>query len=216
MDNIDNKSEKDYDLEQPESMKIHGEPDDVVYMKDLPSGCSNLLQALQGRVPGLNISGNRAIIRGINTFYGDTDPLLLVDGVPTDFSTIHMISPEDVERVEILKGPSSAIYGSRGGNGVIAIYTKRGRFMRKGVIDFNMLGYYSAREFYLPKYGETNSEINIDDKETTLYWNPEIRTDSSGKVKIFFINYDTTGYTINIQGIANSGEPISVVYTYNF
>jgi TonB-dependent starch-binding outer membrane protein SusC len=93
---------------------------------------NNLLSALQGIVPGLEISNQSGTpgspvsvrIRGINSINAGS-PLILVDNVPADLTSV---APSDVESVEILKDASStAIYGARGSNGVILITTKRGK-----------------------------------------------------------------------------------------
>jgi len=73
--------------------------------------------------PGVSVNGQKIIIRGIATIYGSTDPLFIVDGNIID--SIENIRPQEVKSIEILKGASSAIYGSRGANGVILITLKK-------------------------------------------------------------------------------------------
>lgn len=91
------------------------------------------LMALQGKAAGVQItqntgdpSGNFKIrIRGNNSIMGSNDPLILVDGVPAYASSV---DPYDIESVEILKDASAtAIYGSRGANGVVLITSKSGK-----------------------------------------------------------------------------------------
>lgn len=93
---------------------------------------SNPLQAIQGRVAGLDItksSGQAGApiamqIRGVRSFKADGNPLILIDGVPGDFSTLN---PNDIASVDVLKDASStAVYGASGANGVILITTKQG------------------------------------------------------------------------------------------
>ena len=83
---------------------------------------SNIYDYLRGRVPGVQVtSDNRIIIRGVGTNSGNTDPLILVDGVETtDISTL---DPIYVKSVDVIKDGSSAIYGMQGANGVIIIKT---------------------------------------------------------------------------------------------
>ena len=85
---------------------------------------SSVYDYLRGRVPGVMVtSDNRIIIRGIGTNSGQTDPLILVDGVQvTDISNLN---PLDIQSVDIIKDGSSAIYGVQGANGVLIITTKR-------------------------------------------------------------------------------------------
>jgi TonB-linked SusC/RagA family outer membrane protein len=97
----------------------------------------NALEGLRGKAAGVNIfvntgnplgvdeSGPRVIIRGINSINTSTDPLYVVDGV--QMNEIQYINPNNIERIEVLKDASAtAIYGARGANGVILVTTKRG------------------------------------------------------------------------------------------
>ena len=83
---------------------------------------SNMYEYLAGRVPGVQVFGNKIIVRGISTNSSNTDPLLLVDGVQV--LNLDSINPADVERVDVIKDGSSSIYGIQGSNGVILITTK--------------------------------------------------------------------------------------------
>ncbi|HEY8659130.1 MAG TPA: SusC/RagA family TonB-linked outer membrane protein, partial [Hanamia sp.] len=96
---------------------------------------SNLQGALQGRAAGLEVqtvgttpgSGAQIRIRGTRSISGSNDPLLVLDGIPYS-GGLNDINPDDVASVDILKDASAtAIYGSRGANGVILVTTKRGK-----------------------------------------------------------------------------------------
>ncbi len=92
------------------------------------------LENLRGKAPGVNIFsnssqpgayGNRVLIRGTNTINSSSNPLYVVDGVV--MQDFHLLNPNDIESIEVLKDASSAaIYGARGANGVILVTTKRG------------------------------------------------------------------------------------------
>lgn len=118
---------------------------------------SNVLLALQGRVPGLQITpvnnslpgqAPRLQVRGISSIGAGTSPLIILDGVPIPEtlpsvngiitqSGLITINPADVESMEVLKdAEATAIYGSRGANGVILITTKKGK-AGKTTIDLN-------------------------------------------------------------------------------
>ena len=98
---------------------------------------SNIQEALAGSVPGLQIrgaqsgapgsSGGSINIRGINSLYAGTEPLVIVDGAPYSAS-LSNIPPNDIESVSVLKdAASAALYGARGAGGVIIITTKKGK-----------------------------------------------------------------------------------------
>jgi TonB-dependent starch-binding outer membrane protein SusC len=86
---------------------------------------------IAGKIPGLAIStpsgdprsGTQISLRGVTTIQGPTSPLVLIDGVPGDLSTL---APQDIDQISVLKDASAAaLYGSRASNGVILITTKR-------------------------------------------------------------------------------------------
>ena len=122
---------------------------------------NNVGNALSGRVAGVNVTpmstgpagSSRVIIRGNKTLGGANQPLYVIDGVPIDNSQqgtvglwggsdsgdgLSSINPDDIENITVLKGANAAaLYGSRGGNGVINITTKKGS-KRKGIgVEFN-------------------------------------------------------------------------------
>jgi len=110
----------------------------------------NVMSALQGRASGVQVVSNSGApgdgisvtVRGQSTLNSGNEPLYVVDGVPVESNSLSQlngyeshglnpladINPQDIESIEILKdGSSTAIYGSRGANGVVLITTKRGR-----------------------------------------------------------------------------------------
>lgn len=94
---------------------------------------ANVTEALQGKVPGLDIvrmggspnSSVSLVLRGVRSLVASNDPLVIVDG--NQFGGLSDLSPSDIESIQVLKDASStAIYGSRGANGVILVTTKNG------------------------------------------------------------------------------------------
>jgi TonB-dependent starch-binding outer membrane protein SusC len=94
--------------------------------------------ALQGRATGVNViqggspgSKPTVLIRGIPSFSG-TDPVVIIDGVPQSLTDLNSINPTDIESISVLKdAATTAIYGVKGGNGVIVVTTKTGRKNQK-------------------------------------------------------------------------------------
>jgi TonB-linked SusC/RagA family outer membrane protein len=130
---------------------------------------SNPLQAMQAKVPGLEISqsdgqaGSKINInlRGSRSISASNSPLILVDGI--DYGSTIDINPSDIESMEVLKDASStAIYGSRGANGVIIITTKRGK---AGKTQVNFSTFMSSNQATnIPKvmYGDKEVQRLID------------------------------------------------------
>jgi len=107
-----------------------------VTSKDIASSpVNNAFEAMQGKAAGVDITTTlrpgtigTIAIRGVRSLTGGNDPLYVVDGVPLmSLSGIETLNPQDIESIDILKDASAtAIYGSRGANGVILVTTKRG------------------------------------------------------------------------------------------
>lgn len=121
-------------------------------LRDVPSG--NISRALQGRVAGVELSqtstkpgsGMQIRIRGTRSLKADNDPLVVLDGIPFA-GTIGDINPNDIKSLDILKDASAtAIYGSRGANGVILVTTNKGQKAQKAQITYN--GYQGSKEVF--------------------------------------------------------------------
>ena len=103
----------------------------------------NLAQALQGRMAGVSVVNNSTPgsspivrIRGISSITFASDPLYVIDGIPT--GNISSFDMQDIETIDVLKDASAAaIYGSRASNGVIMITTKKGKRDRKVHVSLN-------------------------------------------------------------------------------
>ena len=129
-------------------------------MRDVPS--SNITQALQGRISGVELAQTSSKpgaamqirIRGTRSLTASNDPLIVLDGIPFAGS-IGDISPDDIKSLDLLKDASAtAIYGSRGANGVILITTNKGQKGQKPKVSYN--AYYGTKQAI--KYPMMNNE----------------------------------------------------------
>ncbi len=133
-------------------------------IREVPS--ANITQSMQGRLPGVQITQTstkpgaamQIRIRGTRSLTAGNDPLVVLDGIPFS-GTLADISPEDIKSVDILKDASAtAIYGSRGANGVILVTSNRGTKGQRTSIAYNTYtGYKTAVKYPMmegPKYVE--------------------------------------------------------------
>ncbi|MFS4466310.1 TonB-dependent receptor plug domain-containing protein [Maribacter sp. 2210JD10-5] len=181
---------------------------------------ANIFELLR-TVPGVRVTGafpNQSIrIRGISSFTLSTDPLFLLDDVPIDASFASSIQANEVLFVDVLKGADAAIYGFRGANGVVAIYTQRDLFLddikgkrNPNVTNVKIAGFYKTREFFSPDYSVSRPEHVQGDYRTTLHWQPKIKTNENGEAQLEFYTGDSTGeYQIKVEGITFDGSPFS-------
>jgi TonB-linked SusC/RagA family outer membrane protein len=121
-------------------------------LRAVPS--SNISQALQGRMPGVEMSQTstkpgatmQIRIRGTRSLNADNNPLIVLDGIPFAGS-IGDINPNDIKSVDVLKDASAtAIYGSRGANGVILVTTFKGKLEQKAQVSYD--GYYGVKSVF--------------------------------------------------------------------
>lgn len=210
---------------------------------------ANPLAALQGRVPGLLVTQTsgmpgaavRLLIRGQNSFTQGSEPFYIIDGVPfapgnTDLnqfssalasnatqglSPFNSINPADIESIEILKdADATAIYGSRGANGVILITTKRGKsgkvklnasvrngssYVTKMMRMLNTQEYLQMRREAFANDGATPTVTNAPDLlawDTTRYTNLQdlLLKGSAGMTEAYLSaggGTNTTGFTLS-------------------
>ncbi|MBK0383728.1 TonB-dependent receptor plug domain-containing protein [Pedobacter sp. SD-b] len=193
-------------VEESSNLNGAGNADRVLTEKDFQNAYS-MEQALQGRVAGLQIINGIAYIR-------NQPAQIILDGIYVDGDFLNTIQPQDVESVEILKSIGyTAIYGSRGGGGVIIINTKRGKpgyvsnAYAPGIITYSPIGIFQPKEFYSPNYADPKINTSVADLRTTIYWNPQLVTDSTGTAKVNFYNADGTGnYKIVLEGMDLNGH----------
>ncbi len=170
--------------------------------------------------PGVQVSGafpnQRAIVRGSSRV------LYLLDGMPVDAQVIQSLNPNDIAFIDVLKGPSAAIYGGRGGNGVIAYYTRRGEESMEvpergpGIDHFTHPGFYHAKRFFQPVYDEEKPEHERPDYRTTLFWEPNIEMKKGDKQLVTIWTSDQAGdYEVLVEGITEKGLPVTGRYLFS-
>ncbi|RAJ97471.1 TonB-linked SusC/RagA family outer membrane protein [Larkinella arboricola] len=152
---------------------------------------TSLDQALQGRAAGVQITQNSGApggstsirIRGGNSIQGDNEPLYVIDGIPfkndgagsgSSFNVLSTLNPSDIESISVLKDASStAIYGSRGANGVVIITTKRGKAGKSTISLETYYGVQNVRRKYpvlnAREYAQFVNDANTNEGRPAVY-----------------------------------------------
>ena len=195
----------------------------------------NIAQAIQGVIPGVTVTQNAAgaassesiIVRGRNSILANNSPLIIVDKIPYN-GELRDINVNDIESVEVLRDASStAIYGSRGSNGVILITTKIGR-TGKPTISYDgrvaiqradrLPNYMNGEEFYdfkeIREPGNlTTTEINNFESQNFANWQDlAVRDGSSFQHSLNisggtgFISYLLGGSFLDVKGITQNDD----------
>ncbi len=204
-----------------DSRKLYTNADASVKVTPQMAGSAQtILDLLAGRVAGVQVQGSgqtaSVFIRGSRN-----EPQFVLDGMPVEKDMVLNMSVFDVEAIDVLKGASAAIYGSRGGNGVIAILTKRANANYDyskdevlGAVVFKIKGYDAPREFYAPQYKVNTPLGSRPDFRSTIYWLPNLETNSKGEAKFKYYNTDAQAQVmirievLSKDGIAGAGQYI--------
>ena len=207
---------------------------------------TNILQALQGKLAGVNVTQNDGApgaglsirIRGSNSFLGGTEPLYVIDGVPFNNSAsgatplsigsdekqtlnaLAFLNTNDIESIDILKDASAtAIYGSRGANGVVLITTRKGRSGKdkvelsvnvgiaqvtrklKMLSPFDYAEYQNLAYKNSNIYDSTNYTLPYTEAELDTLWN-----DNTNWQDAIFRTSFFQQYSLNVSGGSDNGS----------
>lgn len=182
------------------------------------------------RVPGIHLRNGYVTVTGGNSFAigAATEPLLIIDGVPIPSDTsdklpgsepspvllaLNRIDPSSVEFMEVLIGPEAAIYGVRGGNGVIIVNTRTRMVLSEnnlanGVRNLMVKGFHVPEPFEQRDYSlkEIRNSRIPDIRSSLIFWQGDGLTDADGKATISFYTADiATSYTVTVTGITAMG-----------
>jgi hypothetical protein len=147
----------------------------------------------------------------------NSPPLFVLNGVSLvegDLEQIRSIRPEDVEKIEVIKGMQATMFfGDEGANGFIAIYTKPNTGNKPKSGSFSSIrteidGFYTARVFYSPnaEQAELDNKLAV---RNTLYWNPFVHPDTTGNANLNYYNTKVeTKVKVALEGITATGIPV--------
>jgi hypothetical protein len=173
---------------------------------NLAAAYMNIFNYLQGKVAGLQI--NATTNPPTLTWRGGA-PQLYIDEIQSQADMVSSIPVTDVAYIKVFRPPFMG--GFNGGNGAIAIYTRRGDDVKtsagKGLANNMVTGYTEIRQFYAPNYSTFKQQNESRDIRTTLYWNPQIKISQlNNKATISFYNNDISrAFRVVIEGMSSTG-----------
>ncbi len=193
----------------------YGFPSNRIDLNDIPNSETLTVFDLLNRIPGVTAYYDSISIRNSGV------PGIYLDGIQVQMEDISSLMGSQIEFIDVLKGADAASF-SNAGNGIVAIHSKTGANIRNinikrkpGIIDFQAIGFYTAREFYAPDYINAQDEFSKQDLRSTLHWAPKIQlTKNKNSAEISFFTSDSKSkYSIEIEGITEDGIPIHHINT---
>jgi hypothetical protein len=180
---------------------------------DLGKSYVNMLEILQSRIPGVRVDGNPPRMR--IAMRGKTNIYILLDGQETTQEVIETIAPSNIELIEIFQGGTA---GGRFSDKPTLNFVTRTKIMDRepiGITRIKYPGFYQAREFYAPRYDVPEPRHDVPDNRTTLFWEPLIETNSTGRAAVSFFTADVSStYRIVMEGITPDGCAGSATVTF--
>ncbi|GHT51953.1 hypothetical protein FACS189440_21500 [Bacteroidia bacterium] len=212
----------------------YNDPDNSMSAEEIKRSAAGDMRSLLNRVPGVNVTFNTVrfrmltkkgyrenlnppmiIVDGMMLSYGDDDPeSQKYVGDLEAMNVLSLLDIDDIAQVDIIKSPAKLhMYGSRGRNGVIEIFTKSGFKSNKPQFNTQQikpLGYQQPVEFYSPQYDTPEAKNSVTpDLRSTIYWKPDVWVDSEGNASVDFYTADSPStYSVIIEGITPEGKLI--------
>jgi CarboxypepD_reg-like domain len=227
LQNIEVKAKRIF-VEKPidRAQRAYGRPDYKLSRKDINASYGNLLQALPGKFPGLVVrqaSNDGQDLRwvvylakagDVGSFFNKREVLITINDVVIPGNPEQILSaidPNTVESVE-LTTRVNVLYGALGGDGVLAIYTKKyedvsASLKPKAITQAKVVGYSSPSRFeYLKGVSPRDPKI-ASDSQSTIYWNPEVKTDKFGYANLTLTPRQPGHYRVAVEGVNKKGQP---------
>ena len=180
---------------------------------------TNAIDAMQGKISGVNITRNAArpggsyniVVRGLSSINNSNSPLWVIDGIPTT-SDASDLNPADIEKIDVLKDASAtAIYGSRGANGVIIVTTKRGK---EGKVSITYDGYWGVRKASnLPDMMTTDEFVKFRTEMFTAQGKSTDRSNAEFFTPDEWERIDSSNYTDWVDLVMRNGQQYSNTVT---
>lgn len=193
--------------------RIYPKPATSRTLTDLDVGGQSVFDYIRSHFAGVRVTAANDVFIGGPSSFTPQSALLLLNGFQVDKDVLAHMSLTEIDVVEVLKfAAETAIYGVRGGAGVVSVFTKQGGAPDysdnyiPGTIAKRITGYASNRAFYSPKYTPETNHAERPDHRVVLYWNPNVFTEK-GKASVnFFTSDDITRYKVFVEGITRDGR----------
>lgn len=197
-----------------------GHADQTFYLKNAEN-CANLGSCLQGMLGGIVFMASGTTLN--YPFYRNAPMTVMLDGRKlldaeiADVFDNNVIDPTDIGRIDVVR-TNMALMAMLDNGPCILIITKQNRTRKKyipNIANITPQGFNKVREFYSPKYDRPGNATSIPDLRSTIYWNANVKTYTTGKAAVNYFNADGPGdYKVVIEGINADGEIGREVFRY--
>jgi len=207
-------AEKETDDQFERDLRAGAAGSQRVDLDERPELTSLSVELIINQIPGVtaNPATGVAIRTGATSLSGNPSPLIFLDGIETQWSTIRSLSSTDIKTINVFRRSTElASYGARGTGGVLSIRTRRGSGAAPSSRGFETAfieGYQIPTRFYSPKYGVSiPRDTEEEDNRITLHWEPDVEIEDGEASLRFWTNDVLSSYRVLIEGITEFGIP---------
>jgi hypothetical protein len=203
--------------------QVPGGHSDQTFVLTNPEGCATLAICLQGMLHGVVFRPSASGEVRNYPFSRNTPMTVYLDGRKLDLFEIsdifdnNLMDPSDVGKIEVVR-TNTALLNMFGGVPSLFIITKNGYFRKTyqpNIVNITPKGFNKVRDFYSPKYDPPGVANVVPDLRSTIYWNANVKTYSTGKATLNYFNADGPGsYKVVVEGINAEGELGRQVFRY--
>ncbi len=212
-------AERDTDDQFERDLRVASAGSQRVDLDERPELTTLPIESIVNQIPGVtaNVTG-LSIRTGSVSFSGAAPPLVILDGIESDWNVVQNISPTDVQTINVFRRSTElAAYGSRGAGGVLMVRTRRGSGAAPSTRGFTTAfveGYQSPTRFYSPRYGFTvAADSEEPDNRITLHWDADVEL-TDGKAELsFWTNDIPSTYRVVVEGLDEFGLPFTDTVT---
>jgi hypothetical protein len=173
------------------------------------SNYTDIIEFINGKIPGVSVMNGEIIIRGIKSASSSSEPLFLLNGSPIDMSTLRSLPVANIDWVDLVHGAEATAFGSRGANGVLAFYSKSGSISKLTSVEVKVSGYQKTREFYTPPYESWTYKPESYGIPKTIFWKPNVILTPNGDATVSFKKkFAAEKFSVTLEGLTDFGEVI--------
>lgn len=204
-------SRPDYFMQQLKPVPVSsqrgyfGDPDQVLYIEDLPYQPNNMRDILHRHIRSVTMSDENVYMRGPISIGSSSEPAFVIDGNLVDKYSFLSYRPDELERIEVISGAGAAILGVRGASGALVAYSKTIE-TQTPTFEFAIRGINTPSAFYESKIH--TSVYTSSGFMKTKWWEPNIIPDEKGNAAINIpVNPQDKQIIIVVEGMDENGNP---------
>ena len=201
-------------MDEPKS--LYGSPDQTIVIDSRLVNYRSILHVLQDKAVGFTIQDGQINFRGPSSVMLSSSPIFMLDGSMIDQSAFMIMSPSELQRIEIFKGANTAIFGVRGTNGAIIGYSRRYSGSANGTREMVVQGFHTPVDYYdnIVKTDVLEARVNY---IKTIQWDPLVKSNENGEaINIFPFPEGLNRFKVVIEGVGDDGKIGFGEFIYEF